>query len=31
MREQVLARFAVTSGRKSYQQMVIEETVPNIQ
>ncbi|CAF1101848.1 unnamed protein product [Adineta ricciae] len=31
MREQVLARFALTSARKSYQQMVVEETVPNIQ
>ncbi|UJR21447.1 hypothetical protein I4U23_024533 [Adineta vaga] len=31
MREQVLARFALTSSRKSYQQMVVEEVVPNIQ
>jgi hypothetical protein len=31
MREQVLARFALTSGRKSYQEMVVEENIPNIQ
>ncbi|CAF0923633.1 unnamed protein product [Adineta steineri] len=31
MREQVLARFTLTTTRKSYHEMVIEETVPNIQ
>jgi hypothetical protein len=30
MREQVLARFALTSGRKSFQEMVVEESIPNI-
>lgn len=31
MREQVLARFALTASRKTYQQMVVEESIPNIQ
>jgi hypothetical protein len=31
MREQVLARFALTSGRKAFHEMVIEESIPNIQ
>ncbi len=31
MREQVLARFAVTSAQKSFHEMVVEENIPNIQ
>jgi hypothetical protein len=30
MREQILARFQLTSAQKSFHEMVIEESIPNI-
>ncbi|CAF1989494.1 unnamed protein product [Rotaria magnacalcarata] len=31
MREQVLARIALATGRKTFSEMVVEESIPNIQ